>query len=798
MADVRYALRSLLRARWFTVAAVLTFALGIGVNVAVFSTLDRLLFRSLPYADVDRLMLLRACSPESGECGGGFPAVVAFEGRALGTIDDIAVAGFPGSFSMGSDPGQTPAAPLRLSGVSANLLRVLGVQPVLGRDMTDEDAAQKRRVALISHESWQRRFGGAADVIMREIGPAAAPVTIVGVLPAGFIPPTWTAVDAAWDGLILDTSGWAAIRASGGIAVPVARLALEASVQAARAEIDSLVSALAPQLRGRDGALPLIQVDPIQSTLFSRFRENGWLILSASLILLMLACATLANLLLARGRSREYQAAIHASLGASPRRLMGTALLESVLVCIAGSAIAIGVVQLTSTALASVLPPLLARYAAGATDPRVLGFTLLIAFACAAAAGVLPSWRTSRVDVLSVLQRASNSQQRSRLRGGRSLIVVESALAVLLVLSGLLLVRSFTNFAGQDLGFEPEDLYLVRVFGSAPAPPAHPEAVLATYERALETLATVPGIHAAGGADVPVGAGQAPMRGMSKDRSLGGARYQVGAGYFATLRTPFIAGRAFTEAEVRGRAAVGILSQSAARAFFPDLSWTAVIGRRLVLDDEPARTVVGIVPDLKPHGYGRDAEAALFLPLGSEPSRYSLTLIRMESGATPQLALVQQRLSEVLGPVTVSITSVSTGFEPALQDPRFRAVLFTTLAAAALLLAGIGLYALASFDVAQRRYEMGVRLALGARGRDLQRMVISGACRPVVAGILLGLAGAWWAETLLASFLFGVEPRDPASYTAVVAVLLFTALVAAWLPARRAVRVDPATVLRAQ
>ena len=363
----------------------------------------------------------------------------------------------PLTASFTRTPSDEP--PLRLSGVSANLLRVLRVQPVLGRDFTDEDERLKRRVALLSYESWVRRFGQANDVITRSIGAGAIPTEIVGVLPAGFVPPTSSAPDPAWDGLILDSAGWAAIGPTGMIAVPVARLAPGASVQSASAELQGLVQALEPQLRGRGGVVPSFRVDPIQTALFSRFRANAWLVLAAAVVLLLLACANLGSLLFARGRSREYDAAIHASLGASPSRLVGTALLESVIVCGAGAAIAVAIVAMTSTALSAVLPPLLARYAAGATEPRVIGLTLLVALACALTAGVLPAWRASRADVLSVLQSASAGRQRSRLRGGRGLIVVESALAVLLVLSGFLLFRSFANFSGQDLGFDPTDLY---------------------------------------------------------------------------------------------------------------------------------------------------------------------------------------------------------------------------------------------------------------------------------------------------------------------------------------------------
>jgi predicted permease len=804
MSDIRYALRSLLRARWFTVAAVFTFALGIGVNVAVFSTVDRILLRPLPYGALDGLVVLRACG-EDGECAGGFPSLVAFEARErLATIDDLAVAAMAGSYSVSPTPGEAP--PLRLSGVSANLLRVIRVQPVLGRDFTDEDAAQRRRVAILSHESWLRRFGGSPDVITTSIGSAARPVSIIGVLPPGFIPPTVSFTDPTWDGIILDSDpdGWSVIGPGPGmVAVPVARLVPGATVEAARAEVDALVQALAPQFearapqsRTRQGELPIIRVDPIQAALFSRFRANAWLILAAAVVLLLLACANLANLLLARGRSREYDAAIHASLGAGPGRLVGAALLESLIVCGTGAGIALGIVAMTSKALAAVLPPLLARYAAGATDQRVLGLTLFVAVVCAIAAGVLPAWRASRVDVLSVLQSASAGRHRSRLRGGRSLIVVESALGVLLVLSGLLLFRSFTNFSGQDLGFNQENLYSVTASG-APQKPLT-DAALAAYEQTLATLAEIPGVRAVGGADTTVVSGAAPMRGLSNDRSIRGGRYQVSANYFETLQTPFLAGRSFTDAEVRARAPVAILSESAARIFFADVPPARVVGRSITVDDDPARAVVGIVPDLKGQGYERDAQTSLFLPLGTQPSRFGKAVVRMEDGLAPQRALMQERLSQVLGPVTVNVIAISAGLEPALRDPRFRAVLFTVLSLAALLLAAIGLYAIASFDVAQRQYEMAVRLSLGARARDIQHLVILGACRPVVLGVLLGVAGAYWAEQFLKAFLFGVEPRDPAAYAGVVLILLATTTLAAWIPARRAVRVDPATTLRAQ
>ena len=800
MSDVRYAFRSLLRARWFTMGAVLTFAIGIGLNVAVFSIVDRMLFRALPYHDPDRLVLLRSCN-ERAFCGGSFPAVIAFEGqRRLTTIDDIAVAGMSGTYRLSSDAEDQP---LRLTRVSANLLRVLGVQPVIGRDFSDEDAAEKRRVGLLGHATWQRRFGGAPDLIGRTLGAGASAITIIGILPAEFIPPTWTAVDPKWDGIAMQTSGSVGIGPDGMIAVPVARVAAGASIEAARAEVYALVAALGSELRRADalrpgGALPLIRVDPIQDSLFSRFRAHASLIAAAGVVLLLLACANLASLLVARGRSREHTIAIHASLGASWQRLVGSALVESVSVCLAGSAVALLALSLTSNALLSVLPPVFARYAAGVADLRVLGAAVAAALVCAVLAAVSPALHVARVDVLSILQHGPRRSRATGLRGGRALLVLESALAVTLVLGGLVIFTTFTRVAGQDLGFRPEGLYAISLRGAPPAASLSPEARLVRYRQLLDTLASVPDVHSAAGADSPIASGVPPMHTLTPDDSIPGGRFQISAGYFQVVRTPFLAGRGFTEPEVESKALVAILNASGARTFFPGVPSAQIIGRPLVVGNEPSRTVVGVVPDLKER-YNEVTDASLYLPLGAEPSNYPAAVVRMEPGKAPPLGLIQQRLMATLeGTVIPEAFAMSTWLEGGLQDPRFRAVLFSILGVAALLLAAVGLYAVSRFEMTMRRYELGVRLSLGARGSDIRRMVLVDACRPIVVGMTFGLAGAYWTEQYLRSFMYGVQPRDPAIYAGAIAILLTTALVAAWIPAQRAARLDPSEVLRAQ
>ena len=787
---LRSTIRTLLCTRWFTVAAALTFALGIGLNLAVFSIVDRMLFRPLPYGDADRLVLLRVCD-RKGECYGAFPSILAFEARErLRAFGGVAVGGRSTAVRVSANPDDPP---IRFNGASANLLRVLRVQPILGRDFGDGDVDGSQRVALLAHDTWRTRFGADPQVPGRTLGTGASAVTIVGVLPPDFIPPTWTTMDARTDGLLLETKGWAAVTRGGSLAAPIARLAEGVSLDAARAEVQALIHSLASELR-RNGELPLIRVDRLQDSLFSRFTRNAWLIVAAAAVLLALACANLANLMLARGRSREHVMAVHAALGAGRRRLIAMAVAESVVICLAGVAVAFVALAIGVKWLLAITPPLFARYAAGTADPRVLGFAVATVLVCSVFTAVLPAWRASRVDVLSLLQRGSPSARRSpRSTGGRFLILVEAALGVVLVLGGFIAVSSYRNLDGEDLGFNPRHLFTVGVRGAGPVASSTHEARLSAYKRLIEVLGTAPGVRSVAGADRFVG--DIPQRALSSNAAIAGGRFLVDASYFDTLQTPILAGRVFTAREVQDGAGVAVLNASAARVLFPGEPPSSIAGRSLALDPETPRLIVGIVADAKPRG--RAAEPALFLPLGAFESQYSDAIVRLHGSGPAALALIRQTVQDALGPsASVSIRPATIDMDVVLDDPRFRAVVLGVLSLAALLLAAVGLYAVCSFDVAMRRYELGVRLAIGATGRDIQRHVLIGACRPVVVGIAIGLAAAYWIERYVQSFMYGVQPRDPALYAVVSAVLLATALLAGWLPASRAARLDPAEVLR--
>ena len=790
--DLRYAWRSLRSAPVFAATAAITFALGIGVNVAVFSAVDRMLFRPLPYVDVDRLVFLRNCVG-GGLCAGSFPSPIAFElQKRSATIEALAIVGQAERFY--TSPDQDVDQPLTMLQMSPRLFSVLGVRPVLGRDATDADETARQRLAWLSHETWTARFNAAPDVLGRRIWIGQQTAEIIGVLPRGFIPPAQSQQVARWHGLVLDYAGRAAINPAGITYVPVVRLRPGATREAVTAEVGSLVAALFP-VRSGGPPQPTIRVDPVIGAMFSLYRANLWLVVAAAAAVLLVAAANLSTLLLVRARSRAQTGAIAVALGASRGRLARVALCESAILCAAGTMGTLIALAAASGTLRSLLPPIFDHYAANLGEARVLTFALVVATAASLLAGVWPAMRASRVDIRTLLQSTSRTG-RARTVGSRSLLALEAALGTALVVGGAMCVRSFAAMVREDLGYVPKDLYAI---GISPPKRAAPEpAALAWYGDALEALKTIPGVTSVGGADVVVGSGALPMRGFSDVYPDLGGRFQITDNYFETIGTRFLAGRSFTAAEVRAAANVAILNDTAAGLVWPGEAPTSAVGRILELSGDPAREVVGIVPALKTWRDTR-APAALYLPKAAEhPAVFNAAVVRMEPQRPLDVSAVRTALSQRVGDARIDVSHVAATLEPFMVDPRFRAALLGTLALTGLILAAVGLYAVASADVALRRYETGVRLALGATVRNVSRRVIVDTCQPVLLGVAAGLMVSYWSAQYLQAFLRRVDARDPWTYALVALTLIATAVASAWLPARRAASTDPAAVLRAQ
>ena len=793
LTDLRYALRSLGRSRGFALGAIVTFAVGIGVNVAVFSAVDRVLFRSLPFPASNELILLRECSTRTGHCAGSFPAAVAYEGgRRLNTVGDMAVAGLSGAYRR--NPADADAPSFTLVSISPNLLRVIGVQPVLGRDVSDDEVRGRQSVALVSHEVWQARFGGDANLLGQTLSSDNASVPIVGVLPRGFVVPGW-ASSPAWHGVVVQYSGWSAPAPGpkARINPPIARLRPGSTLEQARAEIQALYASLtAVQPPRPTPAGPVVlRVDRLEGQLFSRFTEHAWLVVAAAGFVLLMACANVGSLLLARGRARQSDAALRVALGASRRRLLATSVIEALLVCAGGAVVSVLVLLWTGGALRPVLPLAFQQYSAGVLDVRVLGFALIMAALCAIVAGAWPGLLAARVDLQTSLQQSSERLRGERLAGGRVLIAVEACLGVMLVVGCLGALRSFVKLTDEDLGFEPANLYLV----SVSVPRVSQAEAAAAYDQILDTMRQLPGVLAVGGADSVHTHEMTAMSSYSDGGRIEGAQFEVSDDYFRTLGSPLLAGREFSADEVAARAPVAIVNALAANQFWPGRTAEEVVGQRLSLPRQLPRTIVGVSKNLLEY-YGETPSPALFVPLGTEPSRYDAALVRVAPDQIPDRRALVDRVRSLPYSSTGTVADASDGITRITPDPRFRAVLLTALAIAALALAAAGLYALASFDVARRRAEWGLRRALGATSKHLQWKSTSQVIMPMAVGSAVGVVLAYWTASFVQTFMYKVDARDPLTYVAAIAFIILTGAAAAWPAARRAAQADPALVLK--
>jgi putative ABC transport system permease protein len=796
--DIQHVAAALVRARWFACGAVLTFALGIGVNVAVFTAVDRVLFRQLPYERPDELVVMQELDP-------GRPGMLAgpmLNGRALGTIATpllegvrshsgfvgLSMAWFTGGFLLSRDSDE---APLRLTAVTHNTLSVFGVRVLRGRDFTDDDATRKHRLALISYNAWQRRFGGVADVIGRQLWSNAVAIEIVGVLPPSFIPAS-TFLDPTSDGLVLDPSLDLAHLSGARQPPPYLRLRSGVGIEAAQAELDGLVAAVTRDTKELQGAR--LRLTPLRSALFEGYVNYLWLIAAAASLLLAIACANLGSLMVVRNRSRAHHTATQIALGAPAWRLMRAGLLESALLSIVGAIVSVVVIGWSDAALRAMLPPIFSRYSATVMDPRVLIFALLTVALCVVVAGVYPSWRLARVNVLDVLQRGNVSARSGRLTGGRTLLIVEAALAVMLVAAAAVSVRSFAGLAMTDLGFTPAELYNVTV--AAPRDP-RPDAEYLRSLQVVDVLSAVPSVVAAGAADINPLTGALPMSRVAVGANSIG-QWQVTAGFFTALRLQVVSGRVLSADEIARDAPVVVLSESALRLALPDVTTADAVGKTLRLPNAPEREIVGIVRDLRSSHAAR-VSPALYVPLVPKGFRIAMFVMRMAPGAVPSVRDLRGRLAErgvTVSNVTVQAANLRLGVM--LSDQRFRAVLFSAFGVTALILAALGLYAVSAYDAAQRRREVGIRVAIGSSATAVQWLIVRQTLAPVIAGIAIGLAGAYWAARFVQAFLHQVDARDPGTLAIVSAVLLIATAAAAWLPAYRASHLDPSSVLRVQ
>jgi len=781
--DLRYALRSILAARAFSVGTIVTFALAIGVNLMVFSAVDRLTFRSLPYANPDGLFLLGGADRNTGEPLTRIP--VPYVQAADERIPEIA-SWFPSpALNVVLDAGTD--APLTVHPMRFHSLSVLGVRPVLGRAFVESDEHASHPVVLLAYRVWQQRFGGRSDVVGRTLSHPSQPAEVIGVLPSGFIPPGQFL--SLGDGIGVFpglTRTMTSTATDARLPSPVVRLIPGAdadAIDAALAAVASDVSASLPAALA-DRAVSTLHLRPLDSALLGDYRAYLRLLVVTTALVLLIACANLGSLFLVRARARRHVHAMQLALGASRWRVARVALAEAGLLSCVGAAVGILVTWWGAAALDSTLPAVFTRYATSPTDPRVLLAAAVLAAFSAAAAGAAPCWLLNRVDVLGALRRRG-APGRAR-RGGVSagLLALTTAVAFVLVAGTALTARSFLGLLWTDLGWQPDGLYEIEV-GTA-----RPDDAATRYGlrmQVLDMLRQHPAAVRAAGA-YPI----TTVVGMRTDRP-GPFTAIATPDFFDTVGISRIAGRPMGQGDV-GQP-VAWPSEAAVRVLWPGTPPANVVGRALPPPHEP-RLVAGVVANVR-SAPDEPVRAWLYVPPDPTTTGDLWFVVRARADDAPSVSELRGGLEAAgLNPSSVSVRREQDRLDRRVHDQRFRATLFLVFGITALGLAAVGLYAVAASDVVQRRREMGIRLALGARSGGLQRRVIVEALRPVVPGAAAGLVVTWWAALYLQSFLYEVDARDPWTFGAVALVLVATAAIAAWLPARRAAKTDPASVLR--
>jgi putative ABC transport system permease protein len=796
--DVRYALRMLGHRPGFAIVAVLTLALGIGATSAVFSVVDRILFRSLPYPHDDRLVVFGLFAPiEPREF---MLAKDYVEWRAVQTPFEAMTTLTPG----GADCDLTEQNPVRLNCalVEATFLPTFGIQPLLGRNFTkDEDRPHAPKVALISYGLWRSRFASDPEVVGKSISVDGQPTMIVGVLPADFEMPTLTKADMllpqALDEAGLQRTGpqpvlRAYARLKPGVTIPQSQAALEPLYE-------NSLQYVPPQFRKE----VRLSVRSLRDRQMADSKAASWILLGAVLAVLLVACTNVANLLLARASGRRRELAVRSALGASPVRLIRQNLTESLLLGIIGGTIGSWVAYSLLRLFESIAPEGIPRLQQAGLDVRVLLFTLGVSLASGMLFGLAPAMKRPSPEVLTGKEAGQTS--RGLLR--QMLVAAQVAVSVVLLTGAGLLLHSLWKLESVPLGMDVQSVVTAQI---ALAQYRYPKAdqQVAFFDELETRLKRMPGVTALGISDTlpPSGGMQARIYSRievpGRPRTAEGTGGMVGwrsvsPGYFAALGVPIVRGRTFSEADRGPNENVIILSETLAKKLFPGAD---ALGKSLRLGPEdPWMTVVGIAANVRNNGLAGPSDPEYYVPWKMDPEGYfQVGHVTVRTSMSPETVAgwMRQETASLDASVPVTIHTMSQRVGMLSQRPRFDAILLTLFAGMGVVLAAIGIYGVVGFLVAQRTQEIGVRMALGASPQAILKMVMANVARWTIAGALAGVLGSWYAVKLLQSLVFQVSVRDPWPMGVAIALLFLAAFAAAWVPARRAMRVDPIEALR--
>jgi putative ABC transport system permease protein len=802
--DVSYGLRVLRKSPGVTFVAVISLALGIGANTAIFSVVNSTLLKSLPYAEPDRVVLLWGDSPAQDNHRNQVSSTDVDDWRRQNQVfEDVSTFGdWSATFTGAGDPERVPGTQ-----VGEGFFRVMRGTPMLGRTFLPEEQEDgKDYVIVLGHGLWQRRFGGDPSVVGRTVSLGGRPYTVVGVMPAEFRPlpvslnnPQGQFYRPVGEAHSETERGSRHLRAIGRLkdGVTIEQAQAEMSVIAARLE-----SAHPEYNTGYGIRLVTLSEDTVgglRSALLALF--------GAVVFVLLISCANVGNLLLARSSARRKEFAVRAALGAGRGRIVRQLLTESVLLALAGGAAGlllalwgIGLVE----SLGSRVTPLLAGVR---VDYGVLAFTAAVSVLAGIAFGLAPALQVSSPDLNETLKAGGRSGDGGG-RGARlrsALIVAEMALALVLLAGAGLLIKSVVRLRAVDAGFNTSNLLTMNLaLPSSRYPDGAARA--AFFERLARKVGSLPGVEAAAFTSVLPLSGSfdgralavedAPVpRGQETNVDL----YVATQGYLRAMQTPLVAGRDFEERDGADAPPVALVSETAARRLWPGRT---PLGRRIKFpgsekEPQPWRTVVGVVRDVKQYGLDREDSMQMYLPEAQFPVSFMTMVVRARSDAPALLGEVRREVGEADKELAVfGVATMGQLLADSVALRRFSMLLLGVFAALAVALAGVGVYGVVSYSVAQRTREIGVRVALGARPRDVVRLVLGRGLGLAGLGIALGLAGGLALTQVISSLLFGVGARDLLTFASVAAVIALVALLACLVPARRATKVDPMVALR--
>jgi putative ABC transport system permease protein len=790
--DIRYGVRSLLKRPAFTVVAVITLALGIGLNTAIFSVINAVLLRPLAYAEPVRLVTFRSnqSAPDLADIQAQSHTFSSFGGEVKQPLD----------YTAGSEPVQ-----FQIGQVTGGYFETFGVKAERGRVITaDDDKNGAPFVVVLSNTLWRNQFGGDLQILGKTIPLSGNVYTIVGVMPEGFASPrdnieAWTAVHVS-NPVAANFRGVHFLRTYG-------RLAPGVSLEQARAEMQVIDKTLATQYPADNKNRASVLI-PLQERIVGQSRQSLLVLFAAVSLVLLIACANFANLLLARAAEREREFVIRTALGAGRWRLIRQLLTESVLVSLAGGAIAVLLAIWATNLLVALRPENLPRLQEIGVDGRVLLFTFGVSLLTGIIFGLLPAWTASR----SVIGEALKEGGRSATAGGArqtmrsTFVVVELAIALVLLVGAGLLIKTFWNLRSVEPGFNPDHLLTMRV----ELPEARYQEVAKQTRfrtQTLDRINSLPGVQAAMVSELPLSGnsldhdflidGRPPV--APGDEPSLDTRSIIGD-YFHTMQIPLRLGRDFGPQDFADNAPlVGIANDMMVRQYFANED---PLGKRIRWARDPEIhwiTIVGVVGDVKHFGLDLPEQPALYSPYTQiNPwKRWMAIAARTQSSPESMTQAVKQQIWKVDS--QLPITEVKTMDEVSAASfaaRRFNMLLLAIFAGLALVLAAVGIYGVMSYSVTQRTQEIGIRMALGARATDVLKLIIRNGMALTLLGVVIGVAGALALTRLLTSLLFGVTPTDKPTFIAVSALLIVVALVACYLPARRATKVDPLVALR--